>query len=90
MAHENMTGGAGSLLTAFVLGAAAGAAIALLTAPRSGRETRAQLKDVALDLKKKIEHAPDSIRKAGASAMKAGQAAYEQARGEIARGSDIS
>jgi len=90
MANENMTGGAGSLLTAFVLGAAAGAAIALLTAPRSGRETRAQLKDVALDLKQKMDRAPDAIRQAGASAMKAGQAAYEQARGEIKRSSDLS
>jgi gas vesicle protein len=32
--------GAGSILVAFALGAAVGAAIALLTAPASGRETR--------------------------------------------------
>jgi len=90
MSHENLPSGIGSFLSAFLLGATAGAAIALLVAPRSGRETRAQLKDVALDLKQKMERAPDAIRKAGASAMKAGQAAYEQARGEITRSSDIS
>ena len=86
MAQESMTGGFGSRLSAFVLGAAAGAAIALLTAPRSGRETRAQLKDAALDLKRKMERAPDAVRAAGAKTLKAGQAAYAQARGEITRG----
>jgi len=90
MAHESMTGGFGSILSAFVLGATAGAAIALLTAPRSGRETRAQLKDVALDIKQKMERSPDAIRAAGARIMKAGQGAYEQARGEIVRSSDLS
>ena len=94
MAHENTTGGFGSFLSAFLLGATAGAAIALLTAPRSGRDTRAKLKDVALDLKQKMERSPDAIRAAGAKTMKAGQAAYEQARGEITheitRSSDLS
>ena len=50
MAYDNQTNGFGSILGAFILGAAAGAAIALLAAPRSGRETRARLKDVAHDL----------------------------------------
>jgi len=90
MAHENQNISLGSFLTAFVLGAAAGATIALLTAPRSGRETRAQLKDVALDLKQTMERAPAAIQKAGARAMKAGQAAYEQARGEISPTTDHS
>lgn len=84
MASENQNISIGSFLTAFVLGATAGATIALLTAPRSGRETRAQLKDVALDLKQTLERAPATIQRAGARAMKAGQAAYQQARGEIA------
>ena len=34
---------AGGLLLAFLAGAAAGAAVALLTAPKSGRETRESL-----------------------------------------------
>lgn len=90
MAHENMTGGFGSLLSAFVLGATAGAAIALLTAPRSGRDTRAQLKDVALNIRRKMERSPDAVRAAGARTVKAGHAAYEQARGEIMRGPELS
>jgi len=85
MTSKSTTRGFGSLLGAFALGATAGAAIALLTAPRTGRETRAQLKGAARDLKQRIEGAPETIRAAGARAMKAGQAAYEQARSEVGR-----
>jgi gas vesicle protein len=90
MVHENQNSSLGTFLSAFVLGAAAGAAVALLVAPRSGRETRAQLKDVALDLRQTMERAPAAIQRAGARAMKAGQAAYEHARGEIAPTTDVS
>ena len=40
-------GSAGSVLMAFVLGAAAGAAIALLYAPAAGEETRRKIKEKA-------------------------------------------
>jgi len=82
------TRGFGSILTVFVLGATAGAAAALLMAPRSGRDTRAQLKSAALGLKRKMERAPEAIRAAGDRTMKAGVAAYEQARSEVTRRSD--
>jgi len=64
-----------SFLGVFVLGAAAGAVAALLMAPRSGRETRAQLKSAALGLKKKMEHAPEAVRAAGDRIIKAAQGA---------------
>jgi len=80
----------GSFLGAFVLGAAAGATIALLTAPRSGRETRERLKGASLDLGETLERVPGAIRRAGSRAVKAGQAAFEQARDEVTRGSDHS
>lgn len=77
----------GSILGTFVLGAAVGAVIALLTAPRSGRETRARLKSKALDLGKTLEGIPDTLRNAGSRAVKAGQAAYDQVRDDITHGS---
>ena len=80
----------GSFLGAFVLGAAAGATIALLTAPRPGRGTRERLKGSLLDLEETIERVPGAIRKAGSRAVKAGQASFEQARDEVTRGSDHS
>jgi gas vesicle protein len=41
MSHQNQGIGSGTLLLAFVAGAAVGAAVALLFAPASGTETRA-------------------------------------------------
>ena len=80
MTSEKGVNGFGGYLGAFVLGAAAGAVIALLTAPHSGRETRERLKSAGLDLEKTVERGTGVIRKAGARAVKAGQAAFEQAR----------
>jgi gas vesicle protein len=67
-----------------------GATIAILTAPRTRSETRAQLKDAARDLTQWMGRAPEAIRAAGARSLKAGQAVYVQARGEIERGQDLS
>ena len=80
MTQDNGTGGFGSFLSAFLLGATAGATVALLTAPRSGRETRAQLKSAALDLQKNVQK---KMKRAGAKAMEVGQEAYEDALGEV-------
>ena len=60
-----------SFLGVFALGAVAGAAAALLMAPRSGRDTRAQLKSAALGLKQKMERAPEALRAAGDRTIKA-------------------
>ena len=86
--RSTVSRGFGSLLSVFALGAAAGAAAALLMAPRSGRDTRAQLKSAALGLKRKMERAPEAIRAAGEKTTKAGVAAYDQARGEVTRRAD--
>jgi gas vesicle protein len=82
---DKVTRGFGSFLGVFALGATAGAVAALLMAPRSGRDTRAQLKSAALGLKRKVERAPAAIRAAGDRAMNSGAAAYEQARDEVTR-----
>ena len=90
MTSESRVSGFGWYLGAFVLGAAAGVTITLLTAPRSGRETRERLKGTSFDLGETIERVPGAIRRAGSRAVKAGQAAFEQARDEVTRGSDQS
>ena len=90
MTSEGNGYGIGSFLGTFVLGAAVGAAVALLTAPRSGRETRERLKSKALDLGKTLQDLPDTMRKAGARAAKAGHTAFDQARDEVVRGADNS
>jgi len=68
----------GSYLGAFALGTAAGVTIALLTAPRSGRETRRRLKNADFDLEKTVENIPGAIQSAVVTAVKTGHAASEQ------------
>ena len=50
------------LLIAFVAGSAAGAAIAYLTAPRSGKETREALQAWARDVRDKAGRIPHAVR----------------------------
>jgi len=79
--------GAGSVLLAFILGAVSGAAVALLYAPASGRETREYLNDKAAEAKAKAAEAAAKGREAlnqGRetlnTAIERGREAYQQAR----------
>ena len=83
MSSVNQGHGFGSFLGTFVMGAAAGATIALLTAPRSGRETRGRLKDAARDMGETLQQIPGAVQKAGARAVKVGKAAFAQAKEEV-------
>jgi len=67
------------LFIAFATGAAAGAAVAYLTAPRTGKEMRATLQTWARDARDKAAVIPQAIR----HATKAGKEAFAEAyRGE--------
>ena len=79
--------GAGSILMAFILGAVSGAALALLYAPASGRQTREYLGDRAADARARAAHAAangrDVItqgRETITTAIERGREAYQQAR----------
>lgn len=56
MAEECKGHGAGHIVLAFLAGAAIGGAVALLTAPRSGRETREKLRESADELRDKLHN----------------------------------
>lgn len=82
-------GSAGSVLMAFVLGAAAGAAIALLYAPATGEETRRKLKEKARAGRDRAEEmARDGReflhrqRENLGAAVERGREAFDQARKE--------
>ena len=47
--------GTGKVLAAFAIGAAVGAVVALLVAPRSGEETRGRLRTLARDAEEKLK-----------------------------------
>jgi gas vesicle protein len=79
--------GAGSILLAFILGAVSGAAVALLYAPASGRETREYLGEKARESKERANEAAErgrEIIKQGretlTTAIDRGREAYQQAR----------
>jgi len=79
--------GAGSVLLAFILGAVSGAAVAMLYAPASGRETREYLgeraregRERATEIAEKGRQALGQGRQTLANAIERGREAYQQAR----------
>jgi gas vesicle protein len=79
--------GAGSILLAFILGAVSGAAVAMLYAPATGRETREYLgeraregRERATEIAGKGRQAIDHGRETLANAIDRGREAYQQAR----------
>jgi gas vesicle protein len=86
MANDE-SGGAGSILLAFILGAVSGAAVALLYAPQSGKETRDYLNERAneararaADAAAKGREAINQGRETLNTAIERGREAYQQAR----------
>lgn len=80
-------GGAGNILLAFILGAVSGAAVALLYAPTSGRETRELLgeraregRETAGEAAKKGRQVIAQGRETLTTAIERGREAYQQAR----------
>ena len=87
MANNESGVGAGGLLVAFVAGAMAGAAVALLFAPASGEETRDYLGERAREGRERAAEAARQGREALnrqreqlASAFEKGREAFEAAR----------
>jgi len=79
--------GAGSVLLAFILGAVSGAAVALLYAPATGKETREILGERAREGRERAREAAERGRQVFnegrdslTSAIEKGREAYEQAR----------
>ena len=80
--------GAGGVMVAFMLGAIAGAAVALLVAPASGDETRRKLgekaregRDKASDAARQGREFLRNQRDGLSTAFERGKEAFEQARG---------
>jgi gas vesicle protein len=92
MADNNNASHVGGYLAAFTLGAAIGAGIALLYAPRSGKETREVIAKTAREVKDKAEEALDEAKvfirekKAEfAAAIEAGKEAVREERPKHAK-----
>ena len=74
--------GAGNILLAFLLGAVSGAAVALLYAPTTGRETREILSEKAREGRARAAEAAEKGRQVVNEAIERGQEAFRQARAE--------
>ena len=81
--------GAGSILLAFLLGAVSGAAVALLYAPATGRDTREYLGERAREgrerasvLAEKGRQVVNEGRETLVTAIERGREAYQQARSQ--------
>lgn len=86
MAHDEGAGG-GSLIAAFLIGAVAGAAVALLLAPASGEEMRRIIADKAREGRERANEAArhgrefvDRQRETVTHAVERGREAYQRAR----------
>ena len=63
-------------LTLLLAGAATGAAVALLTAPQSGRETRRKIKQATGDLASRASRVASALQEAYVRGTKAGKEAF--------------
>ena len=70
---------AAGIVLAFLAGAVSGAVVALLTAPRSGRDTRGRLKDIARDAAGKTVRVPPALHQAYGRAADAARRAFVEA-----------
>jgi gas vesicle protein len=66
------------LMLAFLGGAVTGAAVAYLTAPRSGRETRQWISDSLANQRDEIAMLPPALRAAYEAATEAAKGAYRE------------
>jgi len=73
-----------TVLLAFLAGAVTGAAVALLTAPQSGRETRSRLKGLARDAVRGAARATPRLNDAYTRAARAARQAFSEALDAVA------
>jgi gas vesicle protein len=76
MSHDDPGAGASGVILSFLLGALSGAALAVLFAPRSGRETREMLGE-------KLREGAERGRKLGERAAEKGREAIDEATGYV-------
>lgn len=90
MSHHHENCNAGLTILSFLAGAVTGAAVALLVAPQSGRETREKLAGYSEELRERYRTLPDEVREHAGSAVDRGKAMIDQGREMIERGNKLA
>ncbi len=70
--------GTGSIFLSFILGGVVGAGVALLLAPRSGRETRQKIRQFTEEVKEKTADYVDDVKEKVTSGIDKGKELYEE------------
>lgn len=83
MFNEEKKFGAGSVILSFFIGGLIGAGIALLVAPKSGAETRKQIKEFAEEAKDKAETYIEKVKEKASAAVEKGKEFIEKEKSII-------
>ncbi|MFA6284009.1 MAG: YtxH domain-containing protein [Desulfurivibrionaceae bacterium] len=75
---------------AFLAGTVVGAAIALLTAPKTGQETREMLADYGAELKERAKTLPDDFKEYKETAIERSKEMIAKGKDLISRGTDLA
>jgi gas vesicle protein len=76
---------AGSMFLSFLLGGVVGAALALLLAPESGRETRHKIKELTDDVRGKVRDYAGDIKGRVTSTIDKSRELYEEKKSTISK-----
>lgn len=82
--REESGHGTGSIFLSFLLGGIVGAGFALLFAPKSGRETRQRIKEVAEGVTEKAKDYAEDVKGKVTSTVDKGKELYEEKKSVIA------
>lgn len=76
---------ASSMLLSFLLGGIVGAAVALLMAPQTGRETRMRIREFAGDVRDKTKDYVEDVRGKVTTTVEKGKELYEEKKSAITK-----
>ncbi|MDZ7642196.1 MAG: YtxH domain-containing protein [Desulfurivibrio sp.] len=90
MTHHHDNDNTGLTVLSFFAGAVTGAAVALLVAPKSGRETRELLSNYGDELRERCRSLPEDFKGQAGEAAERGRAMIDQGKKLIERGNDLA
>jgi len=82
--QENGGFGASTVLLSFFIGGIVGAGVALLVAPKAGKETREKIKELMEEAKDKADGYVEQMRETAASVVEKGKELIEEQKAVIA------